>query len=58
MKDGICYTRNVYKCSSDEERKELKKLVRKRYYQRNKEKIRELNKLNYLKRKKEQEQEQ
>jgi hypothetical protein len=43
------YTRTVYKCATDEERKKLKKIARKRYYIRNKEKVKERNKIYYLK---------
>ena len=45
------YTRNVYKCIDDVERKKLRKTVRKRYYEKNKEAIRVKQKLAYEKKK-------
>lgn len=45
------YNRTVYKCETEEERTELRNIVRKRYYEKNKGKVKERNKLYYLKKK-------
>ena len=45
------YNRSVFRCESDEQRKELKKVSAKRHYEKNKEKYKERNRLYYLKNK-------
>lgn len=44
--------RPVFRCESEEQRIELRNIVRKRYYEKNKEKIKERNRRYYLKKKK------
>lgn len=45
------YTRTVWQCDDDEHRKELTKLVKKRYYERNIDLVKKRNRLYYLKKK-------
>ena len=52
------YNRSIYKYENEEQKKECQKNVKKRYYEKNKNSIKEYNRIYYLKKKKEQEQEQ